>query len=327
MILHNSIKGTFGLNDAAWVATTLNGIKKTYPDLYRTWLHEITKGGQGVSRDTLYQAIVAEAQKDDLEKRINMTVQRQTNTNNNTNTNNPQTKTNNTQSDITLSCGCKIKPGWVIHTKENCWVLHPEKRVVRPPRTGTRPNNNDNKTPVTTKSGAESGVNSSIYNIDFLLLGDQESLADTNELDKCGDPADEFVNEPGVLTTFEGISRDDVIVDSGASGHVFNSEKWFVYLHKHAECKGIKVANGGHLTFEGVSMVRTGVPHCPQHQGRVEKAGDTILRGARAQTIDAELPEELWPFAVKHSALLTNILPTAANDDSRSPRVKISKRL
>ena len=44
---------------------------------------------------------------------------------------------------------------------------------------------------------------------------------------------------------------------------------------------------------------------------------------ARAAMIEANMPTELWPFAVQTAALITNLLPTRANSDFQSPHYRL----
>ncbi|KAI6777540.1 transposase, partial [Emericellopsis cladophorae] len=70
-------------------------------------------------------------------------------------------------------------------------------------------------------------------------------------------------------------------------------------------------------------IVKTGAPYVSAHQGKVERAGRTLMDSARADCIDADIPQHLWPLAIEHAAYITNHMPTAANDDSEPPIKKM----
>ena len=72
---------------------------------------------------------------------------------------------------------------------------------------------------------------------------------------------------------------------------------------------------------------RNGAPYVPKHQGRIERAGRVLMEAARASTIDSNIPEELWPYAVRHAAVVANLLPTRTNIDNRSPLGALCKAL
>ena len=54
--------------------------------------------------------------------------------------------------------------------------------------------------------------------------------------------------------------------------------------------------------------IRNGAPYVPAHQGKIERAGQTLMTSARALGIDAELPDTLWPLFM--------LLPTSANTNN-----------
>lgn len=78
------------------------------------------------------------------------------------------------------------------------------------------------------------------------------------------------------------------------------------------------------LSDKGIHL-RTGAPHTPAQQGKIERTGRLIMELARTSTIAAKLPEMLWPFALQHATQINNLLPASANKHSKSPIKKLFK--
>jgi hypothetical protein len=66
-------------------------------------------------------------------------------------------------------------------------------------------------------------------------------------------------------------------------------------------------------------MFKNGAPYVPEHQGRIERAGRLLIESARTSTIDSSLPEELWPLAIRHAAIVANLLLTRTNENQLAP--------
>ncbi|KAL0937276.1 KilA-N domain-containing protein [Colletotrichum truncatum] len=69
----------------------------------------------------------------------------------------------------------------------------------------------------------------------------------------------------------------------------------------------IKVFNDPY--FEGTRH-NTTIAHTPSMNGTIERAGRTIVEGARTQLIDMSLPEELWDYSIDSVTQILNLLPT-----------------
>ena len=72
----------------------------------------------------------------------------------------------------------------------------------------------------------------------------------------------------------------------------------------------------------GIALPPT-TPHIAQSNGRAERAGRTLMDRARAAMIEANMPTELWPFAVQTATVITDLLPTRANSDFQSPHYRL----
>lgn len=75
-------------------------------------------------------------------------------------------------------------------------------------------------------------------------------------------------------------------------------------------------------TTEGI-LFQTTPPYTAEPNGRIERAGATLVQTARAFLIDSRLPEFLWPYAMQWAATILNLLPTAANKNNESPHEKL----
>nr|XP_036588189.1 KilA-N domain-containing protein [Colletotrichum truncatum]KAF6799330.1 KilA-N domain-containing protein [Colletotrichum truncatum] len=69
----------------------------------------------------------------------------------------------------------------------------------------------------------------------------------------------------------------------------------------------IKVFNDPY--FEGTRH-NTTIAYTPSMNGTIERAGRTIVEGARTQLIDMSLPEELWDYSIDSVTQILNLLPT-----------------
>jgi transposase InsO family protein len=77
---------------------------------------------------------------------------------------------------------------------------------------------------------------------------------------------------------------------------------------------------------KGIIIKRT-VPHTHYQNGLAERAGRTIMDKARTAMWQANIPSELWPFAMEASVMITNLLPTEANEGFKSPYQKMAEEL
>jgi hypothetical protein len=66
-----------------------------------------------------------------------------------------------------------------------------------------------------------------------------------------------------------------------------------------------------YLLCKNIKHMRT-VAHSPQQNGTAERKNRTIMAMARSAMIQAQIPYELWPHAVKYAAYTLNRLPTKA---------------
>jgi len=58
------------------------------------------------------------------------------------------------------------------------------------------------------------------------------------------------------------------------------------------------------------TIIKDTVPYTPEQNGAAECAGRVIIQKARALLIEARLPLNLWPEAVRMAVYLINRLPT-----------------
>ncbi|EAQ82905.1 hypothetical protein CHGG_11081 [Chaetomium globosum CBS 148.51] len=68
-------------------------------------------------------------------------------------------------------------------------------------------------------------------------------------------------------------------------------------------------------------------PNCPQQNPMAERAGRTIVEGARTANLEAGFPEEYWPLAEEAFVHVLNRLPTSHNTDDKSPMQTLGESL
>jgi IS30 family transposase len=56
-------------------------------------------------------------------------------------------------------------------------------------------------------------------------------------------------------------------------------------------------------------VIRESAPRTPEQNGKAEVVDRHIIKKARSIRINAVLPENLWPLAVKHTVDVANLLP------------------
>ncbi|KAG5942589.1 hypothetical protein E4U59_001003 [Claviceps monticola] len=132
-------------------------------------------------------------------------------------------KKNTSSQNMTLDCGCVIKPNRPTHLSEDCWRLHPEKKP-------------DNLKTRNTGTAASPDVVAAGHNLSFMAVTHGTMLSGS--------------------TDGEHITRDDCILDSGCNTHTFNDVKWFTYVNTRVSVKPIMASNGQHLSVAGVGTVR-----------------------------------------------------------------------
>ena len=72
-------------------------------------------------------------------------------------------------------------------------------------------------------------------------------------------------------------------------------------------------------------LLRTIVPGASEQNGPIERAGQTIMKAARATLIDRGLPESDWPYAEEAAVRIINYLPSSANPDDESPHKRFAR--
>lgn len=68
------------------------------------------------------------------------------------------------------------------------------------------------------------------------------------------------------------------------------------------------------------------MPYTPEQNGVAERYNRTIIEGARAMLIDAQLPKKYWLLAMRTMSYLRNRSPTRANNYKTPYEVFYSKK-
>ncbi|KAL2016242.1 hypothetical protein VTK56DRAFT_4018 [Thermocarpiscus australiensis] len=92
-----------------------------------------------------------------------------------------------------------------------------------------------------------------------------------------------------------GVTVQEIHIDNGTEFHLTELQAW---------CRKL----GKKLT--------TTVPDCPEQNGPAERAGQTIMNGARTANLEAGFGENFWPFAEEAYIHVLNRLPRDGEDKS-----------
>lgn len=127
-------------SDKVWVSIALEGIKTSNPEWYSYWWLDLHKNGP-IEKDRFRRFLESSAYKEEELPRTaahNLSPSTSPMQKMQPSKRNPRSghHINETSSEVHLECGCLIKPNRPTHKKENCWVLHPEKRPWPPRRKG-----------------------------------------------------------------------------------------------------------------------------------------------------------------------------------------------
>ncbi|KAK4182021.1 hypothetical protein QBC35DRAFT_396799, partial [Podospora australis] len=61
-------------------------------------------------------------------------------------------------------------------------------------------------------------------------------------------------------------------------------------------------------------VVLTTTPHTPWMNGRIERAAAIMVEKTRTTMLAYGIPYHLWPFVLDTAVLVSNLLPTRANE-------------
>ncbi|KAG6151975.1 hypothetical protein E4U51_000533 [Claviceps purpurea] len=205
--------------EVVWISQTIKAVEDSMPEVHSSWKIK------GFSKDLLTKEdmltyLTYEANKPEKEQKLTFNTQSKAKS--------PEepsaAEKNTTSQDVTLDCGCVIKPGRPTHNSDDCWTLYPDQKPEH----------------LRMKTGPQSYASP-----DIVTAGLNFSLMTVS--------SDTMI---GYSSPTDCLTRDDCILDSGCSTHTFNSVKWFTSLNTDANAKPMMASNGQRLKVTGVGTVR-----------------------------------------------------------------------